>query len=83
MEEINEKDFIRTCSYRNCGCLIPDTTRSDAKYCNIKCRDNERTYIKRENRRMKKEKELIVKNLIQVEKNKEIIELFNKIFKNK
>jgi len=72
----------KRCEYRNCGCNIPETTRSDAKYCNIKCRDNERTYIKRENRKLNKEKELIVKNLIEVEKNKEIIELFNKIYGN-
>jgi hypothetical protein len=72
----------RRCEYRNCGCNIPETTRRDAKYCNIKCRDNERTYIKRENRKLKKEKELIVKDLIQIEMDGDFINLFNKIYGN-
>jgi ribosomal protein L33 len=71
----------RRCQYRNCGCIIPENTRSDAKYCSIKCRGNERTYIKRENRRFKKEKLEIVKNIIEVEKNIELLDLFNKIYK--
>ena len=70
----------RKCLYRNCGCSLPDTKRPQAKYCNKKCKDNERTYIKRENKRIKLEKQQIVKNLIQIEKNKEILELFNKIY---
>lgn len=71
----------RRCNYRNCGCLISDDVRSDAKYCNLKCRDNERTYIKRDNKRIKKEREDILNKLIQIENNKGIIELFNKIYK--
>lgn len=67
--------------YRNCGCLIPDSVRSDAKYCNKKCKGNEKTYLKRDMRRIKKEKEELVKNLIEVEKRGELIELFNKIYK--
>jgi hypothetical protein len=81
MEELNERDFIRVCAYRNCGCVIPITTRSDAKFCNIKCRGNERTYIKREMKRLRKEQQQIVENLIQIEKNKEILDLYLKIFK--
>jgi hypothetical protein len=72
----------RKCQYRNCGCVIPEKTRSDAKYCNIKCRDNERTYIKREEKRIKEKNKELVKNLIQIEKNKELVELFNKIYGN-
>jgi hypothetical protein len=82
MEEINENDFIkRCCTYRNCGKILSDTKRSDSKYCNKKCKDNERTYIKRERKKDKEEKEEIVKNLIQIEKNKEMLELFTKIYK--
>lgn len=80
MEEINEKDFIKKCSYRNCGCVIPDGLRSDAKYCNKKCKDNERTYIKREMKKIKLEKECVLDNLIQIEKNKEMLELYKKIY---
>jgi len=39
------------CNYRNCGLEIPDTKRIDAKYCNKKCRMNERTYIRREKKK--------------------------------
>ena len=70
----------RICLYRNCGCTIPDTTRSDAKYCNIKCRANETTYIKRENKRIKQDKENMTKMLVDIEKNKDLLELFNKIY---
>jgi hypothetical protein len=70
----------RICLYRNCGCVIPDTTRVDAKYCNIKCRANERTYIKRENKRINEDKENIKDMLSQLEKNKDLLELFNKIY---
>lgn len=72
--------MTRRCNYRNCGATIPDSVRSDAKYCNIKCRDNERTYIKRDNRRIKQNKEQIVKNLIHIEKNANILDLYNKIY---
>lgn len=71
----------RKCSYRNCGCPIPDTKRSWTKYCDKKCKDNERTYIKRENKRIKKEKENITKMLIDIEKNKDLLELFKLINK--
>lgn len=72
----------KRCQYRNCGCLIPESTRSDANYCNIKCRNNERTYIKRENKRINENKENISKMLVDIEKNKDLLQLFNKIYKN-
>ena len=68
------------CSYRNCG--LPLTGRNDKKLCNRKCKDNERTYIKRETKRLKKEKETY-KNMIEDYKNlenKDLLELFSKIY---
>ena len=45
---------MKTCKYRNCEKELINV-RSDANYCNKKCRDNERTYLKREKRRELKE----------------------------
>lgn len=78
----------RKCQYRNCGCQIGDDVRSDSKYCSISCKYNERTYIKRENRRVKKEKELVAKILkesqMEVKVDDNILELYEKIYgKNK
>ena len=70
----------RKCQYRNCGCTIPESTRSDSKYCNIKCRGNEMTYLKREKKKIENNKKQIVKTLIEIENNKELLELFNKIY---
>lgn len=73
----------RICNYRNCGCVIPETTRSDARYCNGRCRDKERTYIKRERRRYENEQETIksILNII-VGKSEEELNLLNKLIKN-
>lgn len=78
----------RKCQYRNCGCQIGDDVRSDSKYCSISCKYNERTYIKRENRRVKKEKELVAKILkesqMEIKVDNNILELYEKIYgKNK
>ena len=78
----------RKCGYRNCGCQIGDGVRSDSKYCSLSCRDKERTYIKRENRRVKKERELVAKILkecqMEVKVDHNILELYEKIYgKNK
>lgn len=74
----------RKCQYRNCGCKISDSVRSDSKYCSLSCRDKERTYIKRENRRVKKEKELVAKILKESQIDREYLELYEKIYgKNK
>jgi len=48
---------MKTCKYRNCEKELINV-RSDANYCNKKCRDNERTYLKREKRRELKEKKI-------------------------
>lgn len=71
---------MRKCNYRNCGCEIGDSVRIDSKYCSISCRDKERTYIKRENRRVKKEKELIVNILNEVKVDNNVLELYKKIY---
>lgn len=78
----------RKCEYRNCGLKIGDDVRSDSKYCSLSCKYNERTYIKRENRRVKKEKELVAKILneskMEMEVDNNILELYEKIYgKNK
>lgn len=77
----------RKCQYRNCGCQIGDDVRSDSKYCSISCKYNERTYIKRENRRVKKEKELVAKILkesqMEVKVDDNILELYEKIYGKK
>jgi hypothetical protein len=72
----------RICQYRNCGCSLPDIKRISAKYCNKKCKDNERTYIKRENKRINENKENIAKMLVDIEKNKDLLELFKLIHKS-
>ena len=68
------------CNYRNCGKELVDK-RSDAKFCNKKCKDNERTYIKRELKRIKNDREDIKNKLKEIE-NLEIIKLFENIYKN-
>ena len=70
---------LKCCKYRNCEKVLSGV-RSDANYCSLKCRNNERTYIKRENRRVKKEKEEIAKLLHDVGKNGDLLELFKKIY---
>lgn len=69
----------RICSYRNCGCLIPEGVRSDSKYCNSKCRSNERTYVKRELKAIKKENELLL-SAIKLMEDVELLSLYNKIY---
>lgn len=73
----------RKCQYRNCGCQIGDGVRSDSKYCSLSCRDKERTYIKRENRRVKKERELVAKILKESQIDREYLELYEKIYGKK
>jgi hypothetical protein len=71
----------RNCEYRNCINQIDFTKRrTDSKYCSNKCKENERTYLKRERRKDRENKKHIVDNIIQIEKNKEIIDLFVKIY---
>jgi hypothetical protein len=66
------------CNYRNCVKEIDYTIRRiDAKYCCDKCKENERTYLKRERRNKRK----IVEDLKQIEKHKDILELYQKIYK--
>ena len=84
---IDEDDFFkiqsRNCGYRNCINVIPNDRRSDSKYCCNKCKENERTYLKREKRRFRKEKLDIKNMLIDYDKNKDIIDLFNQIYSKK
>lgn len=58
MENIKEEDFIKICAYRNCGKVIPDTMRKDAKYC---CRNHkvyEKKYIRRKEVLLQKYKQI-------------------------
>lgn len=79
---IDETDFFnkRNCGYRNCINIIPSSKRSDAKYCCDKCKGNEKTYLKREKRKLRNEKLDIVNMLVDYNKNKDLVDLFNKIY---
>lgn len=73
----------RKCQYRNCGCTIPNDVRSHSKYCSSGCRDKERTYEKRERRRVNKEKEMVKDILIksnEVNLSEDVIKLYNMIY---
>ena len=68
------------CTYRNCINKI-ENKRKDAKFCCMKCKRNEYTYIKREKRKEKFEKELIKSILITLNNNdKDLIDLYQSIY---
>ena len=46
---------IKICGYRNCGKEIGSDRRPKTKFCNNKCRINERTYIRRAKLKLLKE----------------------------
>jgi len=50
------------CSYRNCKCDIKNR-KSNALYCSVKCKNNEKKYKKRDTLRFNKNKEY-VKNIL-------------------
>ena len=54
MERINENEFFKKCSYRNCDNIISDVKRSNSKYCCRACKDNEKIYVKRHKRMIEK-----------------------------
>jgi hypothetical protein len=69
----------RKCNYRNCGRDISNM-RKDAKYCSRDCKSCERKYSKREDNKLKSEREHIRKLLIQVKEeaiSEDVIRLFN------
>jgi len=69
----------RKCNYRNCGKDISNM-RKDAKYCSRDCKSCERKYSKREDNKLKSEREHIKKLLIQVKEetiSEDVIRLFN------
>lgn len=71
----------RRCEYRNC-CANIEKKRPNAKYCSRSCKTNERKYNKREDNKLKEEKQNIA-NMIDTLKsntiNDEVIKLFNLI----
>ena len=69
------------CKYRNCIEEIKDR-KSNAIYCSKKCRENEKTYIKREKRNFFKEKKLVSELIDKASNtNTEMIELYKMIYK--
>ena len=54
METINENEFFKKCSYRNCDNIISDVKRFNSKYCCRACKDNEKIYVKRHKRMIEK-----------------------------
>jgi hypothetical protein len=74
----------RKCNYRNCNNYLPDEMKSNAKYCSRNCKSCERKYNKREDNKIKQDKEHIKKLLIQVKEqtiSDDIMRLFNLINK--
>ena len=73
----------KLCSYRNCINLIIGR-RSDSKYCCSKCKENEKTYLKRDKKKLESEKDNIKKMLIDyhnIQMDKELLSLYSKIYK--
>ena len=73
------KNMERKCNYRNCGKDI-STMRKDANYCSRDCKTCERKYNKREDNRIKLEREHIKNLLIQSKEqtiSEDVIKLFN------
>ena len=74
----------RKCNYRNCNNYLPDEMKSNAKYCNRNCKSCERKYNKREDNKIKLEREHIKDLLIKTQQqtiSPEVIALFNLINK--
>ena len=74
----------RKCNYRNCNNYLPDEMKSNANYCSRNCKSCERKYNKREDNKIKKDKEHIKKLLIQVKEqtiSDDVMRLFNLINK--
>lgn len=79
-EQVSFNIYNMKCNYRNCNKEIEKVGKR--KYCDKKCLTNEMKYIKRDRKRGQDEKTRIVDMLIQIENNKDILELYNKIHKN-
>jgi hypothetical protein len=73
----------RKCEYRNCNKDISEM-RKDAKYCSRNCKTCERKYNKREDNKIKLEREHIKDLLIKTQEqtiSPEVLTLFNLIQK--
>ena len=72
---------IKTCFYRNCNNTIVGR-RKHSKYCSNKCRENEKTYIKREKRNFIKEKKLVYELIDKASSaNSDVLELYKMIYR--
>lgn len=70
------------CAYRNCQQELNfDEKRRDTKFCDRKCKVNERTYMRREKKKKLELVEIIKKAEKNIESHRYILDLYKLIYK--